>query len=64
MENEGGNLRLFVKEDNICTSLEKGMRSGETGETTTDNDDANHCEQKTRGRDGSSREEEKELAQG
>jgi hypothetical protein len=33
---------LFIKEDDIGTSLEEGVSGRETGETTTDNDNASH----------------------
>jgi len=35
-------IRLFIEEDDIGTSLEKSMGGRETGETTTDDDDASH----------------------
>jgi hypothetical protein len=39
---EGGNVRLFVKEDDVCTSLKEGVGSRETGEATTDDDNTSH----------------------
>ena len=39
---EGKDTRLFVEEDDICTSLEESVGSRETCETTTDDDNASH----------------------
>ena len=39
---EWSDVRLFVEEDDIGASLEKSVGSRETGETTTDDDDASH----------------------
>jgi len=39
---EGGDIRLFVEEDDIGAPLEESVGSRETGETTTDDDDASH----------------------
>lgn len=40
--NGGSDPRLFVKEDDIGTSLEESVSCRETGETTTNNDNADH----------------------
>jgi hypothetical protein len=37
-----GDIRLFVEENDIGTPLEKSVGGRETGETTTDDDDAGH----------------------
>ena len=39
---EEKDVRLFVEEDDICTSLEESVGGRETGETTTDDDNASH----------------------
>jgi hypothetical protein len=39
---ERKDIRLFVEEDDVCTSLEESMGGRETGETTTDDDNASH----------------------
>lgn len=39
---ERDDIRLFVEEDDIGTPLEKSVGGRETGETTTDDDDASH----------------------
>ena len=39
---EVGDVRLFVEENDISTSLKEGVGGGETGETTTDDDNASH----------------------
>ena len=39
---EGKDIRLFVEEDDICTSLKESVGGRETGETTTDDDNASH----------------------
>jgi len=38
----GGKTRLFIEEDDICTSLEGSVGGRETCETTTDNDNASN----------------------
>lgn len=38
----GSSVRLFVEENDICTPLEEGVSSRETGEATTDDDNTNH----------------------
>ena len=40
---EADDIRLLVEEDDIGTSLEEGVSGRETGETTTDDDNASHC---------------------
>lgn len=40
--NEGNNVRLFVEEDDIGTSLEESVGSRETGKTTADDDYTSH----------------------
>ena len=41
-EDEGGDIRLFVEEDDVGTPLEESVSGRETGETTTDDDDTSH----------------------
>ena len=39
---EGHDVRLFVEENDVCTSLEESVSSRETGEAATDDDDTSH----------------------
>ena len=38
----GGDIRLFVEENDIGTPLEESVGGRETGKTTTDDDNASH----------------------
>lgn len=47
-EDEGGDIRLFVEEDDVGTPLEESVSGRETGETTTDDDDTSHGDEMER----------------
>jgi len=47
---EGDDIRLLVEENDICTSLEESVGGRETGETTTNDDNASHRGQDRRER--------------